>query len=329
MIPLYISHREFKNMTFRILKPMGTGNFDYILPLLSIKNSPEKQLKKAFEAIYDDKKSWDCIDWGDIPEHSIMDQMLRDPYLRKKMLVKRKRSCICPYLPLKEDAEAVERQYDQKLLNEIVAKERKLKRKGKLLYQKVTRTCEIEPVLNKFFQFHCERWANSNTPSRFEDNEEKEYILQAANRLFERGLLHLAYLIHNDNIAAVEFAMADRNKIYLYLTAFNQKYKNYSAGNILLYQLIRRACKEGFNIVDFTRGNESYKFLWGTRGKFNVECLLFHRSAKSRLLKGIYGIYYSEQTDPMFFGKRLLLKSIIRGTVFAFSIPGKFRHAMP
>ena len=82
--------------------------------------------------------------------------------------------------------------------------------------------------------------------------------------------------------------MSDGKRIYWYLHSINPKYGKYSPGNLLIYNLILEACREGYEIVDFLRGDEDYKYKWGTIDKFNVQYIFFNRSIKSRIIKSIY-----------------------------------------
>src|SRR5690625_1044993 len=58
IIPLYISEKGFANLRFRVLRPIGVDNSNYLLPILSKNHLPEKILQKAMDKINQDKASW-------------------------------------------------------------------------------------------------------------------------------------------------------------------------------------------------------------------------------------------------------------------------------
>ena len=107
------------------------------------------------------------------------------------------------------------------------------------------------------------------------------------------NLLYLAYISHNNEIVVVHFGMSDGKRNYLYLHSINIKYKKYSPGNLMVYYLILESYKEGYEIVDFLRGDEGYKQKWGTMDRFNENYMIFNRSIKSRVFKSIYQIIQS------------------------------------
>ncbi|MGV3465999.1 MAG: GNAT family N-acetyltransferase, partial [Heyndrickxia sp.] len=189
----------------------------------------------------------------------------------------------------------IKNRFNKKLLKEVLYKERRLIREGDLSYVKVVTEEDIEPVMNTFFQLHCKRWENTDTPSKFKNQLEREHAMLAAKSLFNSNLLNLTYIKHNDEIVAVHFGMTDGKKSYLYLHAINVKYNKYSPGSLLAYYLIQEACKEGYEIVDFLRGDEGYKEKWGTNEKRNVKYIIYNHSLKSQMYKKILIAYKNKK----------------------------------
>jgi len=287
VLPLYMELMRFARLHFRILKPIGSEVSDYLIPILSKEYPPEEILSSAFKKIYEDKLNWDYINWGDIPEDSFFSKFLTKQMINKHRLIEKKKADTCPFLKISNKVEEVKCKLDEDLLKKILSKERKLNKRGNLTFTLVTKEEEIEPVMNKFFELHIERWGRTVTPSKFLQEEEREHSMLAAKNLFQSGLLFLAYLSYNDEIIAIEFGMSDAKKIYLYLPAFNIKYRNYSVGNLLNYFIILEACKRGYDIVDFLRGDEKHKQEWGTVKKYNVKYEIYNHSLKSMVFKYI------------------------------------------
>ena len=224
ILPLYVS----KMFAFRVLKPIGSELSDYLIPIISRKYSPHTLLSLAFTKIYEDKLSWDYMEWRDVPEDSFFAQFLNNQQLSSSTLIKKNRADVCPFLVLTGDIEDIKRKFSNKFLKGILYNERRLNKEGKLKYSKVMKEQEIEPLMNKFFELHCERWENTDTPSKFRHKEERDYAMLAAKSLFKSNLLHLAYISHNNEIVVVHFGMSDGKRSYLYLHSINIKYRKYS-----------------------------------------------------------------------------------------------------
>lgn len=322
IIPLYISQKEFANYQFRILKPIGVDRSDYLIPILSKEFSSERILNKAISAIFKDNKNWDYIDWNGIPENSLFDNVLKNLF-KKNRLMKRETSDVCPFLPLNEDFDKLKLKFDKQLLGQTLSKEKKLKRKGELVFGVVKELHEIEPTMESFFELHCRRWEGTSTPSVFTSEEEKKYILQTAKHLFNANLLHLSYLSFNDKVISIHFGMSDGIKLYFYMPAYDIHFIKYSPGSILIYHLIRFNNEEGYKEFDFMRGGEKYKWLWGAEERFIVKYTFFNNRGRSLLYKFIRKTYYNQHFHDRNLAVKVVIKTFIRLTTVALRVFNK------
>lgn len=283
LIPMYIQVRKIKGVKFKVLKPMGTGPSDYIVPIISRSKQPDTLLTVFMETIMNDQSSWDWLEWGQLPEGSALDCFLVKGIVPKLSTI-REITDICPFLEIHKSMEEISHKFDELHLKQILSKERKLNKKGTVKYVKVTQREDIIPTLNKLLEFHCKRWENTTTPSIYEQLDQRNTIFRIAESLWVNDLLHLSYLSVNQETIAVSFSMLEGNKFYYYLAAFNQEYKKFSPSALLLYNLIVQANAEGCTIFDFLRGDEGYKYLWGTKERSNIRYLAFNKKLKSLLL---------------------------------------------
>lgn len=318
VIPMYLSYKTFANRHFRILKPAGAGVFNYLIPILSKNYCPQKLLKKAFDKIYEDKHNWDSICWEDIPEGSNLDLFLKN---KKSKYVKGKIQWFSPHIKLDKDIKVFHKQISRKYLKGIFYNERKLNREGELHYGVVKKEEDIASIMDMFFEFHCGRWKFSP----YKSHEERRLLMKTIKSFFERGLVHLSYLSHNGNIASVEIGLVDRETRYLYMGAMNPEFHKYSIGHIHMYKIIKDACIEGYEFVDFFCGAEEYKQKWGPINKNNFEYLLFNNSKESFLYRQINNTYYSKQFFKSPALKQLFVKTLIRGCTFLLKINDKFK----
>ncbi|WP_246041970.1 GNAT family N-acetyltransferase [Robertmurraya kyonggiensis] len=307
ILPLYQSSKRIKGIEIRMLEPIGTGNSDYLLPILSKKYSPDRLLKLAFEKIYQDKE-WDILEWGSVPEDTNFASFIDNHFYNYSGLVKIFRSETCPFIRIRGDINDLQQTFDPNFLKGVRYKERKISKLGELRFVKVSSEREIEPVMNKFFELHCERWEHTNTPSGYRYKEERDYALEAAKGLFKNNLLYLAYLSVNDEIVVVHFGMGDGKRKYFYLHSINMKFQKYSPGKLLVHRLAIEACKEGYEVLDFLRGDEEYKHKWGTTENFNHKYQFFNNSPKSMLLKSGYKMLRSNASLKNL-AKKMLIKT--------------------
>ncbi len=312
LITLYTYNKVFLNVKYRILKPIGEGNSDYLNPILSKEYSPKKLINIAMKTIIRDKKNWDCIEWDGIQKYSHFDNILSNLLKLDFLLLERKVSDICPFLKLDQGFDEVKPKIDQQLLGQTLSKERRIQKKGQLTFSKVTKEDEIEPVMRVLFDLHRIRWGNEKSAISFNFEEDKEYMLKVANHLYRTNSLHLTYLKHKNKIVSIHFGMSDGNNLYFYMPAYNIEYNKYSVGSILMYYLIQLSCREGYENFDFMKGNEHYKKLWGGAEKYNIKYTIYNYSIRSLLYKLINKTYLNEHFYEKSIMKRVTIKVFVR-----------------
>lgn len=320
IIPLYCSLHNFAGLNFRVLKPIGSELSDYLIPIVSKKYSIQKILDMVMKKLNEHRTSWDYIEWSDIPAKSAFDCFFNDYYINNSSLIKRKQTFTCPFLKFDNSFNETQQNFGKRHIKEVLYKERRLSRNGNLRFEKVNNKKEIEPILSKLFEFHYDRWKSTLTPSRYRLAEERDFIIQTAKDFYDKDLLELSYLSFNNEIIAAEFGMTDGKRRYLYLHGINPKYKKHSIGHILAYHLIKMAYEDEHEIMDFLRGNQSYKKQWGTSDEYNIKYIIYNESLKSNLFKMIKNTYYSQQFYKETIFKQFLIKTFIRTCTFAISI---------
>src|SRR5690625_2304763 len=316
---MHLSYRKIMNVRFSILKPIGRDHSNYVLPILSKEYCPRKILKVAFERIYEDKDGWDCIHWEALPKGSKMDLFLKSERNRN---VKWRWLAYSPRVELNRDLEEVKKGLSKKFLKGIFYNERRLKKEGDLNYHVVDEEREIEPILNKFYEFHCDRWEDSS----FRSLDERKLLMQLVMGLFERDLLHLSYLSHNEIITAVELGVIDQKNRYLIMGVMNPDFHKYSIGNIITYKMIEEACEKGYNVIDFLCGDEEYKQKWNNVNKINLEYLIFNNSKRSLLYRHINSTYNSNYSNEFLRYstlRQVFVKLVIKGSAYLFSSKDK------
>ncbi|GGP14025.1 GNAT family N-acetyltransferase [Oceanobacillus neutriphilus] len=288
IVPLY-SYKA--TWSFTVIRPIGLGAADYLVPVISKKYDMEEIFNLIIKKLIEDRRKWDCIVWSDLPGDSIYNKIFSDSLLDGFKMIEKVKTVDCPYIILDQNMEQEKFGLNNKYVKKILFKQRKLiRQKGEYLYQRVRRETDIEPVMNKLFELHQRRWNGTETPSKYNNRKEREYALLTAKNLFQNELLHLSYLEINKQIIAVHFGMTDGNRFYFYIPSFDTEFGKYSAGQLLIYHLILDAGKEGCQHFDFLKGEEAYKYKWGAVNRQNVEYTFTNKTLKSQFFHFLFRI---------------------------------------
>lgn len=177
--------------------------------------------------------------------------------------------------------------YQRRICDQDVRrKTRKAEALGPVHYGVVETADQIDPFLDEFFNAHQRRWAETNTPSRFHQDNDRRFYRQVAHDLFPAEYMHLAYLAIAGRRVAFFYGFREDDRLYMYLLTFDPDFARVSVGKVFLYQLIREEYAH-YRIIDLLRGSESYKNHWATDVAMN-ESLVAYRSPLHRTVSTLY-----------------------------------------
>ncbi|HVY47656.1 MAG TPA: GNAT family N-acetyltransferase, partial [Minicystis sp.] len=123
-------------------------------------------------------------------------------------------------------------------------------------------------LLDALVSLHEARWRAAGQPSGvLGDPRVTEFHREATTRLLEAGLLRLHGVILDGRPIATLYAMHHRATTYLYLQGYDVAFDAVSPGCLATGYAVERALADGARTIDFLRGRERYKYLWGARDR--------------------------------------------------------------
>jgi CelD/BcsL family acetyltransferase involved in cellulose biosynthesis len=97
---------------------------------------------------------------------------------------------------------------------------------------------------------------------------------EASTALLDAGLLRLFGVYLDEAPIASLIALFARGRAYLYLQGFDPAFERLSPGLLATACAIDQAFVEGTMVVDFLRGQERYKYLWGAHDELTYRRIL-------------------------------------------------------
>ena len=102
----------------------------------------------------------------------------------------------------------------------------------------------------------------------------REYMHEIARCYFDAGYLLLAFLELDGQKIAGKMLFNHANRLWAYNSGVNQGFNEHSPGWVLLGYLIQWATENNFEMFDFMRGNEEYKYRFGAVDRFVMRATL-------------------------------------------------------
>lgn len=248
--PMFIYHRRQE----RVLAPVGAGITDYLDWLVDPELEAEclPRMMQTFETA-----RWDVMELLDLPSTS--------PLCAGSIpsLGNRERCDVCPVLRFSEG----------KSFNQIVPSHQRrnlktahnrISRAGSWVVEMATQTT-LPEFLDMLIRLHGARWTELGHPGVLADRKVQKFHELSSSLLLASGLLRFYGLRLEERLIAVLHTLVGRDAVYCYLQGFDTAYKEFSPGMLLIEAVIRNALEDGKSGVDFLRGHEAYKYMWGAK----------------------------------------------------------------
>jgi CelD/BcsL family acetyltransferase involved in cellulose biosynthesis len=177
-------------------------------------------------------------------------------------------SSVCPVLPLAGSFEIVEQAMGHTHRRKLRQCQHRLERAGGARLEVATEAT-VHALLDALVHLHERRWRELGEEGVLADPRVRAFHHDVAPQLLANGCLRLFALHLRGTIIAVLYAMAWRGRFYCYLSGLDPDAHYYSPGVAIVRAAIEYAIANGLHEVDFLRGAEPYKYLWGATDRPN------------------------------------------------------------
>jgi len=211
---------------------------------------------------------WDVIDLRRLRCGDPTAEALADAFGRREMgegwTLNLEREDVCPvvHLPAGVDFESYLSTLDKKARHEIRRKIRRAEAAGEV---ELRRSADPMAELESFIEMHQRKWGDRGLFPHTPGGDASRTFVR---RLFELagpdGAIHLSFLtVGGKRIAAGIHVETDDNVMF-YNAGVDPEAKELSPGVVLVAELMRLAIETGKRRFDFLRGDEPYKYEWGS-----------------------------------------------------------------
>ncbi|MFO1378451.1 MAG: GNAT family N-acetyltransferase [Steroidobacteraceae bacterium] len=262
-----------------IIEFVGKGRSDYLDILLDTALETE-QADLATAALLDTAraavKGFRCFNFQRIPvESGTMARLLR---LTPRYFTLRRGAEVAPSMGMHAAPEALRKK-------SLRRHERGLQKLGQLHVETFTHATDILPRLDGFFEQHVRRRADTDHPSLFLENANREFYRKLVQNLDGTGCLRYTELRLDGRLAASHLGFFDGARFTWYKPAFDPALAQHSPGEVLLKVLIERACADRAVEFDFTIGDESFKSRFATQVRDIAQLHVTDSHARDWLLR--------------------------------------------
>mgnify|MGYP001300942361 CR=1 FL=1 len=169
------------------------------------------------------------------------------------------------------------------ILRDTRRRRRRLSEIGNLEFKIFQQEQDISNLLKVMFQQKSRRYDEKDGWDLFKLNEYKDFYEKMPKALNQDSSIHCSALLLDNKIIATHWGVTSSDSLfYLMMSHKGEDFAKYSAGRLLLENLLEWCSNSGRSYFDFTGGEESYKKVWSNHSVELTEVLEFE-SMKGRL----------------------------------------------
>ncbi len=203
---------------------------------------------------------WKALDWQNILDDSPTLPILAQEAARLGWTHEQSFLQNSPFVVLPGEWESYLARIDKKQRHEIRRKMRRIEEFGVPIHWYIT----SDPArLDEDIEAFMALMAQDPRKDAFLTPAMREHMRLTARCAFENDCLRLAFLEIDGKKAAVYFAFDYLNRIWLYNSGIDWMYNEFSPGWVLLGYLLKWANEQKYEVFDFLRGDENYKYRFG------------------------------------------------------------------
>jgi CelD/BcsL family acetyltransferase involved in cellulose biosynthesis len=261
--PLMLSVQRILGRKRRVVEFIGTHAADYCDFIVEPAQRPVVSLMLGW--LIDHAGRWDLLHLLNIAETSPLLEALPRMFSERGYATDLQRLYECPTRIFGDPAS------DQRLLKKKDIRDHfnRLRKQGRLEFKVYNAAAEIEGYLDAFFQQHIDRWKDTGTPSFFRDDRQRSFYRELLRLLAPKGWVLFSVVSFNQIPISFHFGYEYGNRIYFIKPTFDPEYRQYAPGMLQLKYLLEYGMERGVRELDFTTGQEQYKYRFSNHARLN------------------------------------------------------------
>lgn len=196
---------------------------------------------------------------------------------------------VAPYLDLDGGWEAYLAGRSANFRSDLKRKRRKLEEAGAVVIERHQAPEAVRAALREAAEIEAHSWKQEAGTARMAEPAGLRFFEAASGALAAAGKTDLWLLRCGEPAVAFYLNFRSGDRVYYYSGTYRQEFHPMSPGKVLMAEVIRAACDEGYTVFDFLRGAEAYKSTWTATARPLTEAFLHSPRPRSRMAGWLLG----------------------------------------
>ncbi len=254
----------------RVIRPLGNGEVcsDYLSVLATqeyeeeVAESLSRWLMDGANGHCEANQRWDLLALDSIRGDDTLMPRLFQHLKEAGSHVVRRDAMNCWQLDLPDSWDELYGTMSKNRRKNLRRVERRYADNGRIRLVRVEKRDQVQPQMDVLIDLHQRRCHEQGLPGCFASAVFAKFLRDAAEQLFAQGLLGLYVLQLDGRPVAAEFCVASGDTMCDYLGGIDTQAGESSPGTVMHIALIKQLIADGYQTLDFLRGDEPYKESW-------------------------------------------------------------------
>jgi CelD/BcsL family acetyltransferase involved in cellulose biosynthesis len=251
---------------------------------------------------------WDLIEFPYVAEGAAL-EALAEAARRDGFPVGQKESMRSPYLPLAWLAsgdDPILYQATPRFRALVRRKRRQIEASGQLVLRRITEA--DADALRVFYDLERSGWKGKEGTAIACQEDTQKFYDEIAHHGARYGYLTLFLLEFNGHAIAAQFGITHGGRYFMPKFAFDENYRQYGPGHLLIHEILRDCVQRGISEYDFTGPGAEYKAKWTSSTRLHSTVTIFRH--------GFFGEALHTAKFKVEAGVRDALRPLSRGLKF-------------
>jgi CelD/BcsL family acetyltransferase involved in cellulose biosynthesis len=219
---------------------------------------------------------WDSVLLQDIPSNSLFLLYLMEQVRKDGKYGAIQEGAFCPIVTLPQSWDDFLKGLSSNRREQFRRHYRLLQRSGKVKHETFILGMDAEQSLDRFISVYGTSWGIK------QDNRFFSHLKEFVTKCSLTSLTQIDFLSVDGRDVSAFLHFRFDTKLLMYLMAVDKAFnKNISIGNIFVALCIEKAISDGFELYDFLKGSEDYKFHWSNGSRRSLAITLFQKRFSS------------------------------------------------
>lgn len=294
-------HRGYGRGALEVLTVRDGGELAGVLPLLvsrRLVSSPTNSHTPLFGPVADGRATERLLAWellqhaprGFRLEHVDPDsgwfRELRDALAKSRWRALVTTTARPPYVRIRGGWEGYVAGLSRNLVKQLGRRRRRLEEAGSVAFELRTTELGLDAAMDDFVALEASGWKAAAGTAIASRDESVAFYRELAGWAAARGALRLAFLRHEGRAIAAELALGLGGVAYSLKGGFDPDYRRFGPGQLLTFEMLRRAFEDGLESYELLGTDDAYKLAWTDRTRERVRIEAFPPGVRGALRHG-------------------------------------------